>query len=61
EDEQHAAQLRDLESEHIQHEDELKGRAEREEDERKRLNMYWAGVEAHQCTTYAIREYKAYL
>ncbi|KAF8837731.1 hypothetical protein BDN67DRAFT_983063 [Paxillus ammoniavirescens] len=61
EDERHAAQLCDWENEHIEHELELKERAEREEDERKRHNMYWAGSKAHQCTTYATEKYTAYL
>ncbi|KIJ59646.1 hypothetical protein HYDPIDRAFT_32981 [Hydnomerulius pinastri MD-312] len=36
-------------------------RRKREEEERQKLNMFWGRVEAHQCTTYATREYSAVL
>ncbi|KAH7885645.1 hypothetical protein F5I97DRAFT_1956996 [Phlebopus sp. FC_14] len=61
EEERREAQLREWEQENKDHERKLQERAQREEDERKRLNMYWARVETHQCTTYATREYTAVL
>jgi len=36
-------------------------RRKREEEERQKLNMFWSGIEAHTCTTYATREYTAQL
>ena len=36
-------------------------RRKREEEERQKLNMFWGGVEALTCTTYATREYTAQL
>ena len=61
EDERHAALLREWEQERIQHERELRERAQREEEERKRLALFWGRVEAHQCKTYGTREYTAVL
>ncbi|KAF8421308.1 hypothetical protein L210DRAFT_3654527 [Boletus edulis BED1] len=61
EDDQHAALLREWEQERIQHERELEERAKREEEERKRLDLFWGHVEAHQCKTYGTREYTAVL
>jgi hypothetical protein len=61
EDERHAVQLREWEHERIQHELELEERARREEEERRRLGLFWGHVEAHQCKTYGTREYTAVL
>ncbi|KAI9456332.1 hypothetical protein HD554DRAFT_2145734 [Boletus coccyginus] len=61
EDERHAALLREWEQERIQHERQLRERAQREEEERKRLALFWGRVEAHQCKTYGTREYTAVL
>ncbi|KIJ09283.1 hypothetical protein PAXINDRAFT_172547 [Paxillus involutus ATCC 200175] len=36
-------------------------RERREEDERRRRNMFWVDVEPHGCTSYATREYTARL
>ncbi|KAF8551217.1 hypothetical protein OG21DRAFT_1512992, partial [Imleria badia] len=36
-------------------------RRKREEEERQKLNMFWGGIEAHTCTTYATMEYTAQL
>ena len=61
EDEQHAALLREWEHERIQHEQELKERARREEEERNQLGLFWDRVVPHQCKTYGTREYTAVL
>jgi len=61
EDERHAVRLREWEQERIQHELKLKERARREEEERKRLDLFWGRVETHQCKTYGTREYTAVL
>ncbi|KAI9566250.1 hypothetical protein HD554DRAFT_1209686 [Boletus coccyginus] len=36
-------------------------RRKREEEERQKLNMFWSGIEAHACITYATKEYTAQL
>ncbi|KAI9566249.1 hypothetical protein HD554DRAFT_2194559 [Boletus coccyginus] len=36
-------------------------RRKREEEERQKLNLFWSGIQAHTCTTYATREYTAQL
>ena len=61
EDEQHTTQLREWEQERVQHERELEERAQREDEERTRLNLFWGHVETHQCKTYGTREYSAVL
>ena len=61
EDGRHAALLREWAQERVDHERELKERAQREEEERKRLGLFWGRVEAHQCKTYGTREYSAVL
>jgi len=61
EGERHATLLREWEQQSIQHERELEERAKREEEERKRLALFWGRVEAHQCKTYGTREYTAVL
>ncbi|KAG6370508.1 hypothetical protein JVT61DRAFT_11289 [Boletus reticuloceps] len=38
-----------------------KERKKREDEERQKLNMFWGGIEAHTCTTYATRDYTAQL
>ena len=58
---EHAARLHEWERERVQHELELKERARREEEERKRMDLFWGRVEAHQCKTYGTREYTAVL
>ena len=58
---QHAALLHEWEQEHVQHERELKERAQREKEERMRLDLFWGHVETHQCKTYGTREYSAVL
>ena len=60
-DVKHTELLREWEQERLQHEEELRRRQRREEDERVGLNLAWERVEAHQCTTYATREYTAQL
>lgn len=61
EDQRHAALLREWDQERIHHEQELKDRARREEDERTQLDLFWGHVEVHQCKTYGTREYTAVL
>ncbi|KIM65862.1 hypothetical protein SCLCIDRAFT_1211867 [Scleroderma citrinum Foug A] len=61
EDMKHAERLSEWEQERLLHEEELRQRQRREEEERVRLNLAWARVEAHHCTTYATREYTAQL
>lgn len=61
EDERHGALLREWEQERVQHKEELKERAQREEEERKQLGLFWGHVEAHQCKMYGTREYTAVL
>ena len=61
EDVEHAARFHEWERERVQHEWELKERAQREEEERKRMDLFWGRVEAHQCKTYGTREYTAVL
>ncbi|KAF8125073.1 hypothetical protein EV363DRAFT_1434818 [Boletus edulis] len=36
-------------------------RKKHEDEERQKLNMFWGGIEAHTCTTYATRDYTAQL
>ena len=36
-------------------------RKKHEEEERQKLNMFWGGIRARTCTTYATREYTAQL
>ncbi|KAF8421309.1 hypothetical protein L210DRAFT_3573085, partial [Boletus edulis BED1] len=38
-----------------------KERKKHEDEERQKLNMFWGGIEAHTCTTYATRDYTAQL
>ncbi|KAG6327428.1 hypothetical protein ID866_11661 [Astraeus odoratus] len=61
EEEGHAEVLREWKRERLQHEKELRERKQREIDERMRLNLSWANVEAYHCKTYATREYSAHL
>ena len=59
--EQHAALLHEWERERAQHERELKDRARREDEERKRMDLFWGRVKVHQCKTHGTREYTAVL
>ena len=53
--------LRERPQERLQHEEELRMRQRREEEERVGPNLVWSRVEAYNCTTYTTREYTAQL
>ncbi|KAF8837718.1 hypothetical protein BDN67DRAFT_170165 [Paxillus ammoniavirescens] len=61
ETEQMDSQRRKWQREVDEHDRLTEERRKREEEERRTLNMFWGRVEAHQCTTYATREYTALL
>ncbi|KIJ13058.1 hypothetical protein PAXINDRAFT_14104 [Paxillus involutus ATCC 200175] len=61
ETEQMDSQRRKWQREIDEHDRLAEERRKHEEEERQKLNMFWGHVEAHQCTTYATREYTAVL
>ncbi|KAH7881724.1 hypothetical protein F5I97DRAFT_1917001 [Phlebopus sp. FC_14] len=61
EEQAHGELTKRWEQERKDHEQYIKERDKREQEEREKLNMFWVDVQGHECTTYGTRTYSARL